>query len=84
MQKKKELIEDVIQAIKNNEAIVATDVLVKNEIMAGAWTIEDDYKINRCQSESLSNQWTKNTAIAVEAITTLDLLSIWVTNLKVM
>ena len=56
MQKKKELIEDVIQAIKNNEAIVATDVLVKNEIMAGAWTIEDDYRINRYKSELFSNQ----------------------------
>ena len=50
------IIEDVIQAIKNNEAIVAIDASVEDKIMEGAFTIEDDYRINRCKSELVSNQ----------------------------
>ena len=52
----KPLSEEVMQAIKNNEAIVATDASFKNDKMGGAWTIKDDYRINRCKREILSNQ----------------------------
>ena len=53
----KRLSEEVIQAIKNNEAIAATDALAKNIKIGGAWIIEEDYRINRCKSELVYNQW---------------------------
>ena len=43
--------------------------------MSEAWTIEDDYRINRCKSEIVSNQWMYNAVIAAEAITILDLVN---------
>ena len=45
----KKLSDDVIQAIKNNEAIAVIDASVEDEKMAGAWIIEVYYEINRCQ-----------------------------------
>ena len=71
----KKLSDDVIQAIENNEAIAATDASVNDEIMTGAWIIEDDYRINRCKSEWVSNQWIQNTVIAAEAMIMLDLVT---------
>ena len=38
---------EVMQAMKNNEEIAATDASVKEEKMGGAWIIEDDYQINK-------------------------------------
>ena len=49
------LSEEVIQAIKNNEAIAATDVSVKDEKMGGAWIIEDDHRTNKCKGVLMSN-----------------------------
>ena len=51
--------------------------------MGGAWIIEDDYRINRCKIELLSNQWIHNTVIAAEAITMLDLVTTVVRNVGV-
>ena len=65
--------DEVTQATKNNEAIAAIDASVKDEKMAGAWKIEDDCKINRCQSELFSNRWTQNADIAADAIAMLDI-----------
>ena len=47
----KKLSDDVIQAIKNKEANSVTDASAKNDHVAVAWIIEDECKINRCQSE---------------------------------
>ena len=69
----KRLSEEAIQAIKNNEAMTATDASVKNENMGGLWLIEDDYRINRYKIELVCDQWMHNTVIASEAIETLDL-----------
>ena len=43
--------------------------------MSGVWIIEDDYRINRCNSELVSNQWMQNPVIATEEIITLDLVT---------
>ena len=47
----KRLNDDIIQAIKNREANAETDALAKEDHMEGAWMIEEDPKITRCQSE---------------------------------
>ena len=39
----KTLSDDVVQAIKSNGAIASTEASFKDEIVSGAWTIEDDY-----------------------------------------
>ena len=77
------LSDEVTQAIKNDEAIAATDASVKDENMGGAWIIKDNYRINRRKSKLVSNQWTQNTVIATEAITTLDLVTTVVRNIGV-
>ena len=41
----KVLSEDIIQDIKNKEAIAPSYESCKAECMTGAWIIEDDYKI---------------------------------------
>ena len=46
-----------MQAIKNNEAIVATDTSVKEDKMGGAWIIEDVCRINKSEGVIVSNQW---------------------------
>ena len=51
--------------------------------MGGACIIEDDYIINRCESELVSNEWTHNTVIAAEAITMLCLVKKIVRNVGV-
>ena len=71
----KKLSDDVIQSIKNNEAIEATRASVKDKNTAGWWMIEDNHKFNRCQNELLSNQWTQNAAIASEATMMLDIVT---------
>ena len=53
-----------MQEIKNKEANAATDASAKYEHVVGAWTIEDEHNIERCQSKLWSNKWTHNTAIA--------------------
>ena len=78
--KGKKLNDDVIQAIKNNEAIAVADTSVKDEVMAGVWTIEDDCRINRCKNELVSNQWKQNTGLVAEAMTMTDLVIIVVKN----
>ena len=70
-----------MQAIKNNEAIAATDASVKNEKMEWLWLIEDDYRINRSKNKIVSNQWMQNVAIATEAITILDLVDTVINNI---
>ena len=40
----KRLIEEVTQAINNNEAIAATDASVKDENTGGVWIIEDEHR----------------------------------------
>ena len=51
--------------------------------MGGTWIIEEDYRINRCKSELVSNQWMHTTVIAAEAITMLDLVTAVVRNIVV-
>ena len=77
----KRLSEEVIQAIMNNEAIAETDASVKDEMMEGAYIIEDDHRINRFKSELVSDQWTHDVVIAAEAITTLCLVTTVVRNI---
>ena len=49
--------------------------------MTGAWTIEDEHKIDRHQSEVWSNEWIQDTAIASEEIIMLDLVTNVVQNI---
>ena len=50
------LSEELMQAIKNNEAIKATDSSVKDEKMVEIWIIEDDHRTNKCKGVLVSNQ----------------------------
>ena len=68
------LSNDVIQAIKNEEAIAASDASCKGEHVAGAWMIEDTYNIVSEQNTLWSNKWMQNTAVAAEALIILDLV----------
>ena len=77
----KRLSEEVIQAIKNNEAIEATDASFKNEKMGGMWIIEDDYIIKRVKSELVSNQWMHNMVIVTEVTIILYLVNTVVRNI---
>ena len=68
--------------MERNEAIAATDASVKDGIMIGGCKIEDCYECMSMCERSWSRNWNKNTALAAEAATLLDLVKAVEINMK--
>ena len=60
--------------IERNESIEATNASVKHVIIASVWKIEDDYECVSMCGRSWCRDRNKNTALAAEPSTLLDLV----------
>ena len=77
------LKEEIIQAVKSNEAISITGASCKDEYVVRSWTIEEDFEIDSDKNSVCSNKWKSNAAEAVEeALIVLDSVQKVARNMK--
>ena len=73
-QEGKALNKEIIRAMIENEAIDTADSSCKDEHVAGAWEIENDFDVVSEENNVQSNNWKHSTATTAQALVVLDLV----------
>ena len=76
------LHEDIIKVIENNEAIVATNVSIKEGHRGECWKIVDEFDLAEDENCIQYNKWNHTTSLVAETIAVLDLEQIVVSDMK--